>query len=313
MGIASTSVSSRAAGAAPAAGRDPALEFLELCAGLGAGGIQAQISGDPARLRARAEELGMYVEGMAPLPRDGATAAFEASLEQAAAAGALCVRIAALSGRRYETFATAEEWNRWREPTLAALRSAVSLAEKRKMPLALENHKDWTLEEMKPLLERYSSEYLGVCLDFGNNIALLDDPMEVVEQLAPHAFSTHLKDMGVRPYEDGFLLSEVVLGQGMLDLPRMVERIRKARPHCRFTLEMITRDPLRVPCLTDRYWGPLPERNGIHLARTLRLVQSRASGVPLPEIGRLAREEQLRIEEENIKACLEYARQNLAL
>ena len=41
------------------------------------------------------------------------------------------------------------------------------------------------------------SEHVGVCLDTGNNVALLEDPMEVVETLAPLAFTTHIKDMAV--------------------------------------------------------------------------------------------------------------------
>ena len=51
----------------------------------------------------------------------------------------------------------------------------------------------------------------GGCVDTGNNISLLDDPMELIEGLAPYAISTHIKDMGVEPWKDGFLLSELPL------------------------------------------------------------------------------------------------------
>ena len=137
----------------------------------------------------------MFVEGMVSLPRSGDVAAFERALIDARTAGATVVRAGALSGRRYETFATAQAWTEWRRITLDALKLALPLLEKHRMQLALENHKDWTLEELEPLLKSYASEYLGVCLDFGNNIALLDDRMEVAEDLAPHAVSTHVKDM----------------------------------------------------------------------------------------------------------------------
>ena len=40
----------------------------------------------------------------------------------------------------------------------------------------------------------------------------------------------------------------------MLDLPRIVRTLKSARPEIRLNLEMITRDPLKVPCLSDRYW-----------------------------------------------------------
>src|ERR1700685_2953470 len=41
-------------------------EFLEHCHSLGAAGIQSAIHGDPIRLRARAEQLGMYIEDLVP-------------------------------------------------------------------------------------------------------------------------------------------------------------------------------------------------------------------------------------------------------
>ena len=48
-------------------------EFLEHCHALGASGIQAAITGNPSKLRARAEELGMFIEAMVPIPWDGDT------------------------------------------------------------------------------------------------------------------------------------------------------------------------------------------------------------------------------------------------
>jgi sugar phosphate isomerase/epimerase len=312
MGIASTSFGlggpppGNAAGTRPQA-RD-AYEFLEKCHALGAAGIQTQINGDPVKLRARAEQLGMWIEGMVSVPRNGDMTAFERSLEDAKAAGATVVRGAMLSGRRYESFATLAEWKRWVDQSHEAIRLLMPVLEKHKITLAIENHKDWTLEDMLRLLRTYQSEYLGVCLDFGNNIALLDDPMEVVEQLAPFAKATHVKDMGVRPYADGFLLSEVPLGKGLLDLPRIFSTLQKAKPGIRYALEMITRDPLKVPCLTSPYWTVFPERNGRFLARTMKLVQEHMSDT-LPAVSQLAADERARVEEENIKLCFQYARE----
>ena len=137
--------------------------------------------------------------------------------------------------------------------------------------------------------------------------------MDVVERWAPFAVCTHIKDMAVREYPDGFLLSEVLLGDGFLDMKRIIDTIVKARPHTRLTLEMITRDPLKVPCLTDKYWVTFPSRSGSYLARTLTLVRSHKPSQPLPEVAGLARESVIRLEEENVRPCLEYARHQLGL
>ena len=288
-----------------------ALEFLMRCHALGAAGIQAPLHGDLRPLRARAEQLGMYIEGMVQLPKNGETSAFEKDIQDAKDAGAVCVRAAALSGRRYESFASLADWRKFVTDSRRNLEAALPILGKYKIPLALENHKDWTADEMVELMKSHPSEYLGVCLDFGNNIALLDDPINVTEMLAPFTIATHVKDMGVEWFNDGFLLSEMVLGQGFLDLPRMISIVRRARPATRLSLEMITRDPLQVPCLTDKYWAAFPDRNGVFLARTMQLVQRYKSTTPLPRISGLSPEAQLQAEQENVRASMQYAHEKL--
>jgi 3-oxoisoapionate decarboxylase len=288
-------------------------EFLEHCHALGAAGIQAPINGDLQKIRARAEKLGMYIEAMVQLPHNGDTVAFDRELQNAKTVGAVAVRSACLGSRRYETFSSLADWQKFVAQSHSSLEATLPILDRYKIPLGLENHKDWTVDEMVALLKKYSSEYLGSCLDFGNNISLLDDPMEVVERLAPYAVSTHVKNMGVEHDSDGFLLSEMPLDKGFVDLPRMVGLVRQARPQTRFSLEMITRDPLHVPCLTDKYWVTFPDRNGRYLARTLTLVQKRQSSQPLPRVAQLSHDAHVRLEEENVVSCLRYAHENLNL
>ncbi|HWC00874.1 MAG TPA: TIM barrel protein [Bryobacteraceae bacterium] len=290
--------------------------FLEHVHELGGAGIQASLSSlEPAalkKLRAQAEQWEMYVEVMAPLPKED-TAAFERYVAAAKEAGAICLRTGALSGRRYETFHSLAEWEEFRAGAKRSIERALPILARHRLPIGIENHKDWTLDEMVPLLEQYSSEWLGACLDTGNNISLLDDPMAVVERLARYTVCTHIKDMGVEAYKDGFLLSEMPLGEGMLDMKRVVSTILAARPKVHMTLEMITRDPLQVPCLTERYWVTFPQRNGVYLARTLGMVYSQRGRQALPRVTGLPRDAQLGLEEDNVKQSLYYARQQLGL
>ncbi len=297
----------------------PALEFLEYCSSLGAGGVQTELNTLDAvyvkRLRQRAEELGMYLEGIVSLPR-GDTDQFERAVRAAKDAGALCLRSACLDGRRYEDFSTLTEWKNFVSDSKARIARALPILQKHRVPLALENHKDWTVDELPALLKEYESEYLGVCLDTGNNIALLDDPMEVVERLAPYAVSTHIKDMALEEYAQGFLLVEVPLGEGLLDMKRIAGSIRRARPKTKFTLEMITRSPLKIPCLNEKYWETFAERSGRYLARTLALARSgnpNRPSRPLRQLDALDGATRARLEEDNVKKCLTYARDVLGL
>ena len=287
------------------------LEFLEHCHGLGAGGIQSAINGDIPKIRERAEKYGMYVEAMVPMPKGSDTTEFEHSLKDAQAVGAVALRSACLGSRRYEAYTSTNDWNAHLAECHQSIEAARPLLDKYKMPLGIENHKDWTVDELVPVMKKYGTEYLGVCLDFGNNLSVLDDPMDVIEKLAPFTVSTHLKDMATQPYPDGLLLSEVLLGDGYLDLPRAVSLVRQARPNTRFSLEMISRDPLKVPCLTDKYWVTFPDRNGVFLARTLRFVHQHQSTKALPVVSHMAHEEQVKNEDANVIACLKYANERL--
>jgi sugar phosphate isomerase/epimerase len=294
---------------------DP-LCFLKHCHSLGAGGIQAGLGERDAStirsLRTYAEQHGLFIEGSISLPRKpGDVERFEARMRTAKEAGVTVLR-SAIGGRRYEQFETRKQFEAFWESAWQAIQLAEPAAAKQKLHLAIENHKDFRTTEMLTMLERLNSEYVGVCMDTGNSFALLEDPLEVVRAYAPWARAAHLKDMALRECEDGFLLADVPLGEGLLDLPEMVKILKRARPEIRFSLEMATRDPLRVPCLSERYWATFEDLPGADLARTLRYVREYASA-QLAEVSPLPLAERIALEERNIEACLQYASQTLNL
>jgi sugar phosphate isomerase/epimerase len=297
---------------------DEPLVFLEHCHALGARGIQVGIGARDdayaARLKGRCEAWGMYLEGTIRLPRDRPDVErFEAEVRTAKQAGASLLRTVMLVGRRYEVFASSEAFDRFAGDSYRSLTLAEPVVSRHRMRLAVENHKDWLAEQLAAILKRLGSERVGVCLDTGNNVALLEDPTDVVRTLAPLAFTTHLKDMAVREYGAGFLLAEVPLGQGFLDLPRIVGVLRAARPDIHFNLEMITRDPLKIPYLTTKYWATFDDRPGRDVARMVALVREHAWKRPLPEVSGLSPEERLEAEDDNIRRSLSYARERLGV
>lgn len=295
-----------------------AIGMMEHCHSIGAGGVQVMVRGwdnkFSDRVRKVGEKLNLYLEGSIWLPKTAADlSAFEQDVMAAKTAGATVIRTVCLSGRRYENFHTAQEFDEFRKNAVASLQLVEPVVRKHKMKLAVENHKDWRASELLDILDQLDSEWLGVTLDFGNSISLMEAPMDVVRALAPRAFSTHVKDMGVREYEDGFLLSEVPLGQGLLDLPAIVDECRKFNPAITFNLEMITRDPLEIPCLHDEYWEVFKGVGGVELARTLRMVKEKAFKSPLPTVSQLSDEERLAVEERNILESFEYSKSRLGM
>lgn len=295
-----------------------ALDLLTHCHKIGAGGIQTTVRdwapGLSKKLRDQREKWGMYLEGSIGLPQSSSEVArFEEEVKSAKEAGASILRTVCMNGRRYENFHSAEAIQEFKQKSILAIQMAEPIVKKYKIKLAIENHKDWRAHELAALVKQMASEWIGVTLDFGNSISLLEDPMQVVNTLAPYVMSTHVKDMGVMEYEDGFLLSEVPLGEGILDLPAIVAICRQHNPTVTFSLEMITRDPLKIPCLTEAYWPAMNGVQGHDLASTLRMVRQKKFKTDLPTVSQLPTDGRLAVEEENILKSLEFSKTNLGM
>lgn len=304
-----------------AAALDPET-FRQLCARFGASGGQIDYSQLPlhdpsalAAVRAAYAQHGLELEVSIPSRFLESPQAYADAVAVARALGATRARVALLSGRRYESFATAAAWaaftTKWRD-TLLRMRPEF---DRHELDLGIENHKDWLAPELAALLRAIDSPHVGACVDFGNNLALLEDPDETIDVLAPFAVTTHVKDMAVRRTAEGFELSEVPLGQGLLPLERYTAALRRARPNARLCLEMITRDPLNVPYRTDRYWVAFDAaaRGAARVRQFEARVLSRAREQPLPRISGLPAEAQVAAEDENVRASVAYARDVLKL
>jgi sugar phosphate isomerase/epimerase len=318
MGGAPTAFSVRAR--AGRGGGQP-FDIIEHCHSIGLSGVQTNPpSTDPAEIkkfRQRLDAYGMHLICDARFPRQGGDlAGFDAQVKACKDAGAVMLH-AAMTGRRYEDFDAFEPWKQMFEQCQKTIALAEPILRKHQMKLAIENHKGWRAAENVAWLKRLGSEWVGVCLDFGNNMALCEDPMQTARTLAPYTFFAHIKDMAVEGYEDGFLLSEVPMGEGILDLNGIVQLLRQKDPNMIFDLEMITRDPLKIPVYTPKYWAtfddsysPLPGRD---LAAVLGLVKKNPPKKPLPKITGLSPEAQVKLEDDYNRQCIAYARENLAL
>jgi sugar phosphate isomerase/epimerase len=293
-----------------------ALSFYRYARELGAEGAQTPLrSSDAAvarRMRALVEETGGYYEAELRLPKtDADLAAFETEVRLAREAGATVARAVFMNERRYEVFKTMDDFRAFEAQAVKTLALLEPIAHRHRLKVAIENHKDHTADELAAHLRRLGSEWVGELVDTGNNIALCEEPHAAVETLAPFAMSVHLKDMAVQPGDDGFLLSEVPLGTGLLDLPRLIATLAKANPALVINLEMATRDPLRIPCRTDGYWATFPERKAMRLDATLAFVKANPPKGPVPAVSGKPVAQVLAEEETNNRASLGWMQTSL--
>lgn len=113
------------------------------------------------------------------------------------------------------------------DPIAASLKAAAPLFEDNGMLFALENHCDFTGKEIAYVIEKADSPNVGVAFDIANAFAVLCDPNEDIDILAPLAFTSHVKDTRIidSPFgPDYFPMIPVgcAVGEGCVDIPRAI-------------------------------------------------------------------------------------------
>jgi sugar phosphate isomerase/epimerase len=111
------------------------------------------------------------------------------------------------------------------------LKEAVKVAEDNGVKLAVENHIDYTSDECVELLDRVGSSWLGLNLDTGNFMRLLDDPVEGARKLAPRVLATHIKDLkpvkGVN-VRQWYFFSSTPVGDGLVNNQALAQILHDA-------------------------------------------------------------------------------------
>ena len=217
------------------------------------------------------------------------------------------------SSRRYEQFKSAADANAAVAEWKQASQVGEPILRKYKMKMAIENHKGYRSDELVEWINWLGSEYIGVCYDMCNNISMVESPDQTFEMLAPYTFFVSFKDVAADFYDEGILLSEVAFGDGYYDLEKVVTTLQKKDPNMVFQLEMITRDPLKVPIFTEEYWkiwneGQVPTRD---LAMLIGWMHHNPPKKPLPKVSGLTPAQQLALEDDLNQRCIDYAREKL--
>jgi 3-oxoisoapionate decarboxylase len=110
-------------------------------------------------------------------------------------------------------------------------RRAVPLAEQAGVKMAVENHIDFTGDEMVELIEGVGSPNFGINFDTGNFLRLLDDPVKGMQKLAKYTFATHIKDLKINPDaspDDWYFFSSVPVGDGLIDNVALARMLKDA-------------------------------------------------------------------------------------
>ncbi len=161
------------------------------------------------------------------------------------------------------------------EATVKTFRSVRSEALDLGVKIALENHSgDLQAREVKTIIEQSGPDYVAVCLDSGNPIWAIEDPLLTLELLAPYTVTTHIRDTAIWEHPRGAAAQWVAVGEGSIDYREFIARYRQLCPKAGMQLEIITgRQPLIFPYLEPDFWKAFPKTPAAEFARFLALAK----------------------------------------
>lgn len=103
--------------------------------------------------------------------------------------------------------------------------------------VGVENHEEFTADEILEIVQRVNHPMIGACLDSGNTLPVGDDPVEATRKLAPHTVCMHFKDWRVH-WSDGVPRWEhCPLGEGEARAAEVFTLLRELRPELPITIE----------------------------------------------------------------------------
>ncbi|HUJ50509.1 MAG TPA: sugar phosphate isomerase/epimerase [Bryobacteraceae bacterium] len=162
------------------------------------------------------------------------------------------------------------------EATINALRSVRTEALDLGVKIGVENHSgDMQAREVKMLIEAAGKDFVGSCLDTGNPMWVVENPLVSLEVLGPYVVTTHVRDSAVFEHPRGAAAQWVALGDGSVDFKTFVAKFQKICPRAAMQLEIITgRPPAVLPYLDPDFWKHLRNTPASEFARFIALARS---------------------------------------
>lgn len=100
---------------------------------------------------------------------------------------------------------------------------------KNKITLGIENHDRFKARELAQIMEAFDHPNVGICLDCVNSLGAGEGLEHVMKILAPYTVNLHIKDFNIRrlSHQMGFNVTGTPAGQGMTNVPKLIEYLSK--------------------------------------------------------------------------------------
>ena len=173
--------------------------------------------------------------------------------------------------------------------------------------LAWENHGgDVQAREMKMAIDAMGRDVIGVCLDSGNPVWMLEDPHMTLETLMSYAETTHVRDSAVWKVPEGIAVRWVNMGEGNVDIDGWIRKFIQARPGLPIIFENLVSGAPRIHRVYDpKFWDNWRQMPASEFSRFLAVAER---GTPTPAVPRAAGKTAGQQKIEDLETCVRYTR-----
>ncbi|MGV2068806.1 sugar phosphate isomerase/epimerase family protein [Agrobacterium sp. 22-226-1] len=217
-------------------------------------------TGELADIRARADELGLYLEAgvgkinpycSAEAPEfraigDGdVILGFTRMIEASAAIDCRELWVSPgnfkseyrgrLANDRFRTDVT---WDEQLLATEKVLMKLAPVARANGVHLNMETHDEITSFEILRLIEKVGEDCMGVVFDTANGLQRGEHPVYAAKRVAPYVRQTHIKDAYVARATGGLDFQTRPVGRGIVDFATIIPILAKANPELNLSLEV---------------------------------------------------------------------------
>ena len=122
---------------------------------------------------------------------------------------------------------------------LIELKRLIPILKDYQVVLAIENYECFNCMAYQELFNGLPEIHFKFCLDTANNLGTGESVWDFLECMAPHLLCLHIKDIVVKRIETrmGFVVTGAKVGDGILDVPSLLRRVKLTCPDCWVILE----------------------------------------------------------------------------
>ena len=150
---------------------------------------------------------------------------------------------------------------------IASIREGLSkyapLARDQGVSLAIENHQDFTSQELVDFCHEAGAA-VGICFDTGNTYPVGEAPLDFARRIAPLVRHVHLKDYRVQFTDEGYRLVRCAIGDGAVPFKGIVDILSKHHKSLNAVLEPGALEARHIRFLKPEWWhgySPSPAKS----------------------------------------------------